>query len=74
MIWRAANSLTIQPINNVTNPDWHIVGTGDYNGDGRADVLWRNVSTGANTIWRSADSYSLQPVAAITDLTWVVAP
>ena len=21
---------------------WHIVGTGDFNGDGMADVLWRN--------------------------------
>jgi hypothetical protein len=29
----------------VFNPaglDWHIVGTGDFNGDGRDDVLWRN--------------------------------
>jgi hypothetical protein len=22
--------------------DWHIVGTGDSNGDGRDDILWRN--------------------------------
>jgi hypothetical protein len=26
---------------NVTN-DWHIAGTGDFNGDGRVDILWRN--------------------------------
>ena len=23
----------------------------DFNGDGKADILWRNVSTGANAIW-----------------------
>src|SRR5205823_222819 len=22
--------------------DWHIVSTADFNGDGRADILWRN--------------------------------
>jgi hypothetical protein len=27
---------------NITVPnDWHIVGTGDFNGDGRSDILWR---------------------------------
>jgi hypothetical protein len=30
--------------------DWHIVGTGDYNGDGRSDVLWRN-NNGDVTDW-----------------------
>jgi hypothetical protein len=29
---------------------WHIAGTGDFNGDGRDDVLWRNDS-GAVTNW-----------------------
>jgi len=24
--------------------DWHVVGTGDFNGDGRDDVLWRNTN------------------------------
>ncbi|MFV1874309.1 hypothetical protein [Nioella sp.] len=27
--------------------DWDIVGTGDYNGDGTDDILWRNVNTGS---------------------------
>ena len=29
---------------------WHIAGTGDFNGDGRDDILWRN-DTGAVTNW-----------------------
>jgi len=28
--------------NIVVGPDWHINGVGDFNGDGRDDVLWRN--------------------------------
>ncbi len=31
-------------------------GCGDYNGDSRADILWRNSRTGANVIWRSANA------------------
>jgi hypothetical protein len=34
---------------NVPNA-WHIVGTGDFNGDGRDDVLWRN-DNGTVTEW-----------------------
>jgi hypothetical protein len=31
-------------------PDWHIVGTGDFNHDGKSDVLWQN-SSGAVSVW-----------------------
>ena len=30
---------------------WTIVGRGDFNGDGKLDILWRNTSTGANAVW-----------------------
>jgi len=33
-----ASSLTQVPT------DWHVVGVGDFNGDGRDDILWRNAS------------------------------
>jgi hypothetical protein len=35
--------------------DWHVVGTGDFNGDGRSDVLWRHDS-GAITDWLATPS------------------
>jgi len=39
-------------INTVANPDlWKIAGHGDYDGDGRSDILWRNSSTGQNWIY-----------------------
>ncbi len=28
------------------NPAWQIVGTGDFNADGKSDILWRNDATG----------------------------
>ena len=28
-----------------------VVATGDYNGDGKTDLVWRNAATGVNTQW-----------------------
>ena len=30
---------------------WQVAGNGDYNGDGNADILWRNSSTGQNWMY-----------------------
>jgi hypothetical protein len=27
------------------------VGTGDYNADGKSDILWRNTTTGQVVVW-----------------------
>jgi hypothetical protein len=35
-------------------PGWTIVGVGDYDGDGKSDVLWRNSSTGQVGAWESS--------------------
>jgi len=35
----------------VADQDWRIIGTGDFNGDGKADILWRQVHTGESAIW-----------------------
>jgi len=31
--------------------DWQIAGNGDFNGDGRSDILWRNSTTGQNWLY-----------------------
>ncbi|HSR64486.1 MAG TPA: FG-GAP-like repeat-containing protein, partial [Xanthomonadaceae bacterium] len=45
----------------------------DFNGDGQSDVLWRNVSTGADVIWRSASAQAQQGMAPVADQAWRVA-
>ena len=32
----------IDQVNILTGTDWHVRGTGDFNGDGRDDILWQN--------------------------------
>jgi hypothetical protein len=31
--------------------DWAVAQTGDYNGDGRSDIVWRNNTSGQVVIW-----------------------
>ena len=28
--------------------NWQVAGTGDFDGDGKSDIFWRNTSTGEN--------------------------
>jgi hypothetical protein len=60
----------------VGDTNWAVVGTGDFNGDGRSDILWRDQITGKNAMWLMdgttmlPESDSLQKVA---DTNWTVA-
>ncbi|MGZ8269479.1 MAG: hypothetical protein ACXW20_18645, partial [Burkholderiales bacterium] len=46
--------------------------TGDYDGDGKADVLWRNMSTGDNAIWLmdGATVIDQRSIPAVPDMGW----
>ncbi|WP_460760993.1 FG-GAP repeat domain-containing protein [Lysobacter fragariae] len=57
----------------VPNLQWQVAGIGDFDGDGGADVLWRNLVTGANAIWKSALASSQQGISSVANLDWVVA-
>ena len=56
--------------------DWHVVGTGDFNGDGRDDILWRN-DTGMLKEWLGTPTGGFTPndanVLSQVALDWFVA-
>ena len=45
----------------------------DFDGDGRSDLLWSNVATGAGTIWKAADSSHSIAITGVTNPAWFVA-
>jgi hypothetical protein len=46
---------------------------GDFNGDGKADIFWRNTNSGTNSIWDSANYATPQTAAPVSDQSWIVA-
>ncbi len=46
---------------------------GNFNGDGRSDILWREGRTGANAIWLSGNAGTQQAITGVKNLAWKVA-
>ena len=71
--------LTVKPsegfIRTVTSQDWQVAGVGDFDGDGNADVLWRNSSTGENYIY-PMDGLTIKPsegfTRTVTEAAWQI--
>ena len=64
----------------VADTNWHVVGSGDFNQDGFADLYWQNQATGELSAWGmgGATGTELQPgqglpiTPTVTDLNWKV--
>ena len=44
----------------MADQSWQIAGIGDFDGDGKDDILWRNASTGENYLY-PMDGTSIKP-------------
>jgi hypothetical protein len=47
----SGNTVTKAAIPNDIGLEWQMVGAGDFNRDGRQDILWRHSGTGVAAIW-----------------------
>ena len=45
---------------------------GDYDGDGTADVAWRNGATGANAVWLGGEYGNQLAVTGVRDTAWQI--
>src|SRR5436853_6064369 len=55
--------------------NWKVAGSGDFDGDGRADILWRNTSSGQNYIYFMNGTAILTEgyLRTVADQSWQVA-
>ncbi|MEO5765594.1 MAG: FG-GAP-like repeat-containing protein [Casimicrobiaceae bacterium] len=75
--WWRMNGTALLPgsghVSTVSSPDWIILATGDFDGDGKADLLWRNTATGDVNVW-FLDGTAVKPtsgsIAAINPARW----
>jgi bacillolysin len=61
----------------LTDVRWKMVGTGDFNADGRPDILWRHTFAGENVIWfmngPALQSGTFTRPRALVDPSWSMA-
>jgi len=73
-LMNGATIVSSQGVNTGSDQTWQIAGDGDYNGDGKADILHRNSVTGRNWMYlmNGATIVSSQGVNRESDQNWQI--
>jgi hypothetical protein len=76
VVWymKGATRIGYAYLSAVTDLNWKIVATGDFNGDGWPDILWRHYLGGNNTVWymKGVTHTGSASLSAVTDLNWKI--
>jgi hypothetical protein len=61
-------------LTSLSDTNWMMVGSGDFNRDGQLDLLWRHATTGMNGIWFMSGSTFLSStyLQPLSDTNWVI--
>ena len=68
MLWQPSATLLDREVQLLTiaDPNWQIVGTGDFNGDGVTDLLWSYRTTGETGIWQMSPDLPVKGIFLAT--------
>jgi len=55
------------------NAAWRVTHAADFNGDSRADLVWRNATTGQTAIWTMNGTAVTSSAIVFGDAQWSVA-
>jgi hypothetical protein len=64
---------TVAAIDSLKDPGWYVETVDDFDGDGRSDLFYRNLLTGANVIWTlNGTTFKSQVALPSKDVAWRV--
>jgi uncharacterized repeat protein (TIGR01451 family) len=68
-----ASSATLSPPRGA-DANWRLGGVGDFDGDGKPDLVWRNQATGADEIWlmNGLTRTAVVPIVSVADPNWQI--